>query len=267
MNQESTFPSDEELTAYLDGELSGESAHHLEMLVATDTHVAARLEFLTRGTDLPLEAAFAPLLDAAPKVRLEALLSNIPALRAVSEAGVSSPGRRGFLAAIAASLVAGVFLDRGLVELGHRTVPEDESSHWRGVVAQYIALYTSDTLAGPMPTRQVEESQLARLEQQLGLSLSPEAVSLPDVDFRHAQLLRYDDRSLGQIAYLDPATGPLALCIVRSDGPPAGPDIETRKGMNIVFWSTATHSYMLVGHASVERMSALANDVAARLTA
>ncbi|MGO7207735.1 anti-sigma factor, partial [Rhizobium ruizarguesonis] len=91
--------------------------------------------------------------------------------------------------------------------------------------------------------------------------LSPEAVSLPGIDFKRALLLQYDGKALAQVAYLDPETGPMALCIVRSDAGPKAPDLESRKGMNVVYWSNGTHAFMLIGHAAADRMTAIAEGV------
>jgi len=37
--------------------------------------------------------------------------------------------------------------------------------------------------------------------------------------------------------------------------------------MNVVYWSSATHAFMLIGHAPIDRMQQLAADVRGRLTA
>ncbi|MGV2102549.1 anti-sigma factor family protein [Rhizobium sp. 21-4511-3d] len=257
------MPSDEELTAFLDGELSPEETARIESLANADDEVAARIEFLAAGS-MPFREAFAPLLDEAPKAKLEAILAAIAA--AQQKRGPAFASRRGFLGALAASLAIGVIADRAYLGIG-RNLGRDEGSEWRSVVAEYIALYTLDTLAGPVPPADVQAAQLARVDSKLGLNLSPEAVALPGVDFKRAQLLEYDDQPLAQIAYLDPESGPMALCIVRSEKGAKEPDIEGRKGMNVIYWSTATHAFMLIGHAPVDRMREIADAVRPKLTA
>ncbi|NLS02467.1 anti-sigma factor [Rhizobium sp. P32RR-XVIII] len=256
------MPSDEELTAFIDGELPPQDAARIEALATVDDHVAGRLEFLSRSS-LPFKEAFAPLLAAAPKAELEAVLSAIPE-RQESTASTLT-GRRGFLSAIAASVVAGVIVDRAYIGLSRRPSRE-ESTEWRGVVAEYLSLYTADTLAGPVPPADIQSAQLALLEGKLGLALSPEKVALPGVDFKRAQLLEYDEKPLAQIAYLDPETGPMALCIIRSNSGEKSPDIEGRLGMNVVYWSDNTHAFMLIGHAPADRMQEIADSVRAKLT-
>ncbi|MDR9777429.1 anti-sigma factor [Rhizobium hidalgonense] len=260
MNTKYTIPSDEDLTAFIDGELTVEETARIEAIVQQDERVAERLEFLARAS-LPFEQAFAPLLSEAPREKLEAMLATIPAREGTRSASASAATRRRFLGALAASLVTGIAIDRAAIGIGSGSLPKDENSEWRAVVADYISLYTAETLAGPVPRRQEQAAQLAGLDEKLGLSLSPEAVSLPGIDFKRALLLQYDGKPLAQIAYLDPETGPMALCIVRSDGDPKAPDLESRKGMNVVYWSNATHAFMLIGHAAADRMTVIAEGV------
>ncbi|MBX5180724.1 anti-sigma factor [Rhizobium lentis] len=260
MSTKHTIPSDEELTAFIDGELTTEERARIEAIVKEDESVAERLDFLARAS-LPFEPAFAPLLTEAPREKLEAMLAAIPAHDGARSASAPAATRRRFLGALAASLVAGIAIDRAVIGIGRGFSAKDENSEWRAVVADYISLYTAETLAGPVPGRQDQAAQLASLDEKLRLSLSPEAVSLTGVDFKRALLLQYDGKPLAQIAYLDPETGPMALCIVKSDAGPKAPDLENRKGMNVVYWSNATHAFMLIGHATAGRMTAIADGV------
>ncbi|KQV68296.1 hypothetical protein [Rhizobium sp. Root1220] len=261
MSDETQLPSDELLTAFIDGELPAADVARIEALLRADKGVAARLEFLSRS-NLPFKEAFEPMLAAAPRAELEDMLGVVPVAAKPTSARAS---RRGFLGALAACLVAGVVADRAFIGLNGTLATKDESGEWRAVVAEYIALYTPDTLADPVVSGEVH-AQLARVDEKLGLSLSPEVVSLPGIDFKRAQLLQYDDKPLAQIAYLDPQTGPIALCIVRSDAGVKEPDIEGRKGMNVVYWSNGTHAFMLIGHAPVDQMRDLASHVRTKLS-
>lgn len=265
MTTKHTIPSDEDLTAFIDGELTAEEAARIEAIVNEDESVAERLEFLARAS-LPFEQAFAPLLAEAPHQKLEAMLAAMPASPARSGPAPAFAARRRFLGALAASLIAGIAIDRAVIGIGKGFSAKDENSEWRAVVADYISLYTAETLAGPVPGREDQAAQLAGLDEKLGLSLSPEAVSLPGIDFKRALLLQYDGKALAQIAYLDPETGPMALCIVKSDKGPKAPDLESRKGMNVVYWSNATHAFMLIGRIPVDRVQELAENARSRLS-
>ncbi|MBY3496714.1 anti-sigma factor family protein [Rhizobium laguerreae] len=265
MTTKQTTPSDEDLTAFIDGELTAEEAARIEAIVKEDESVAERLEFLARA-NLPFEQAFAPLLAEAPREKLQAMLAAIPVQQSAKSGPVFATRRR-FLGALAASLVAGIAIDRAVIGIGARFSAKDENSEWRAVVADYISLYTAETLAGTAPGREDQVAQLAGLDEKLGLSLSPEAVSLPGIDFKRALLLQYDGKPLAQIAYLDPETGPMALCIVKSDAGSKAPDLESRKGLNVIYWANETHAFMLIGRIPADRMKELGEDVRGRLSA
>ena len=257
------MPSDEMLTAFIDGELDTAERDRIEELINSDAIVAERFDFLSRS-DLPFREVFEPLLAAAPNVRLEAMLAAIPSTKEQSKT-VSGMSRRGFLSAIAACLVVGIAIDRGVIEVNHRLAMPEEGTEWRAVVAEYLSLYTPDTLSAPAGDRAEQIAQLREVGSKLGVTLTPENVAMPGVDFKRAQLLNYDDKPLAQIAYLDPETGPMALCIIPSTRGAEEPDMESRKGMNVVYWSNATHAFMLIGHSPIDRMKTLADDVRGRL--
>ncbi|WFS01340.1 anti-sigma factor family protein [Rhizobium tumorigenes] len=256
--------SDELLTAFIDGELGADEAARVEALIGADPSVAERFDQLSRA-DLPYIAAFEPLLNAAPGDRLEAMLASIPPVKA-SHRFSTGLGRRGFLAA-AACVIAGIAIDRAVIGVDRRLRQPGEGAEWRAVVADYVALYSPDTLSAPAGDRAEQLAELDRVGSKIGLSLSPEAIALPGADFRRALVLQYDGEPLAQIAYLDPEDGPMALCIVKSAAAAAGPETERRHGMNVVYWSGRGHAFMLIGHAAPDRMKIAAEQVRARLSA
>ncbi|MGO7418400.1 hypothetical protein ACCS64_39850, partial [Rhizobium ruizarguesonis] len=56
---------------------------------------------------------------------------------------------------------AGSAIDRAGIGIGRGCSAKDENSEWRAVVADYISLYTPETLAGPVPGREDQAAQLA----------------------------------------------------------------------------------------------------------
>ncbi|WP_349957522.1 anti-sigma factor [Rhizobium sp. ZPR3] len=257
--------TDEQLTAFIDGELNAVDRDRIEGLIASDERVAERFDVLSRST-LPFAEAFQPMLAEAPAAKLDAMLAAIPSSRE-SKVRAAGIGRRGFLAAMAASFVAAIAIDRAVIGIGHRLSKPDEDSEWRAAVAEYLSLYTADTLSAPAGDHAQQVAQLNGVGARLGLPLKPEEVAMPGVEFKRALILNYDSRPLAQITYLDPESGPMALCIVQSTKGAAAPDMENRRGMNVVYWSSATHAFMLIGHAPIDRMQQLAADVRAHVIA
>lgn len=271
-SDKSPIPSDEELTAFIDGELEEEHRARLLALMERDPAVAARVEHLSRAS-LPFGEAFQPLLDSAPTADLQRRLDGMSAPPVAANAAVPLTRRRLF-GAIAASVAAGVLGDRMVVRLfgtgdGDDFADDDSGPdrerHWHGVVAQYMGLYTRETLGGSTPGRDAQSAQLAALNRPLNLSLTPEAVEVAGADFRRAQILSYDDMPLAQITYLDPRSGPLALCILRRPGTVQGVEQELRGGLSIAYWTGPDHAALLIGRLPPQELTAKAEAVRGRL--
>lgn len=272
------MPSDEELTAFIDGELEEERRARLLDLMERDPAVAARVEHLSRAS-LPYGEAFRPLLDAAPTTDLQRMLDGMaapPVAVALPPAAnaVIPLTRRRLFGAIAASVAAGVLGDRLLArligagdtdELADDDGGPDREHHWHGVVAQYMGLYTRETLGGTTPGRDAQSAQLAALNRPLNLSLTPDAVEVAGAEFRRAQILTYDDMPLAQITYLDPRSGPLALCILRRPGTVRGVEQEMRGGLAIAYWNGPDHAALLIGRLPPQDLTAKAEAVRGRL--
>lgn len=263
-------PGDDILTAFIDGELSAEDSAAISRLIEDDAAVAERVEFLSRAS-LDFAGAFRPLLDAAPRAALQARLDMAglppPPAPAGSESGFAI-GRRGFAGLLAASLVAGVFADRAWLTLAGAGKDDDgdDSSAWRAVVAQYMSLYTAGTLGNGVVSREAQRAQLAAINEQIGLSLRPDAIVLPQLHFRRAQILAYDDRPLAQIMYLDEQNEPMALCIMREGGAIMPVTTERRHAMNIAWWASGDHQAMLIGHRTAGETAAMAGALARQIS-
>ncbi len=243
-------PSDELLVAYLDGELDADEHKLIADQVHADPAIAARLHAL-QCADLPFKAAFDGVLDQAPTERLHAMLNALPPTE------IAPLSRRRFLAVAAGFALAGVVADRLFMAW-----PRAESGQgWRASVAEYMALYTPQTLENLSADRASHVAQLRSVGTQLGLPLSPEAVNLPGAEFRRAQLLDYDGVLIGQLTYLDPRHGPLALCITTSKKGSANVATEQRRGMNVVYWANTSHGFMLIGRNPFEALQIMARTV------
>ena len=83
---------------------------------------------------------------------------------------------------------------------------------------------------------------------------------------KRIQILQYDGNPLGQIAYLDPREGVLALCIYADGHKDSGPTTEQRAGLNIVHWASHGRAFMLVGRKAMPELRELASLLSQRLT-
>ncbi|WP_062381463.1 hypothetical protein [Pseudomonas abietaniphila] len=245
-------PTDEQLVAYLDDELDREQRQFIDQLLRTEGPVAARLDYLESG-DMPFRIAFDSVLDQAPTDRLQAMLDSLPPQTTPHRAAAMS--RRGFLATAAGFVMAGIAADR----LFMNWQSAETKGGWRASVAEYMALYTPDTLANLTSDASSHQTQLNSVGEQLELALTPDTVALPGAEFRRAQILDYEGVLIGQLTYLDPRHGPLALCITMAASTGSEPlASEERKGLNVVYWSNGTHAFMLIGKNPFEDLRLMA---------
>ena len=251
---------DEEITAYLDGELDGIARGALEGRLAADAALRAELEMLRSGR--PPAEPFDLLLDIAPIDRLEKMLEAAEAAPSRTWSGFG--GLRALAAAIVL-LVLGGAIGFGLA----RTVAPTEVAEvagWRSVVADYVALYTPETFALAPADPAAYAPRLKVVGDGLGLDLDPDMVALPGLDLKGAILFHYDGKPLGQVSYLSTEYGPVAFCIIKNGREDTPLAFEERRGMNVVFWNSAGRGYLIIGTMPRDNLESLAGTLASRVS-
>lgn len=228
--------SDEDLTAFLDGQADAALEAAISHALETDDALGDRMAAL----DIPLASiagAFDGLLAQAP-----AMPDLAPTAHAAPANTNARPrwgwGIATFATGLAAGLAVAVFTGFG--------TPEPAPRGWVSFVASYQALYTTDTLRDVDTSPQEAAVQLASVSQQIGLDLAalPQAEGLT---FKRAQILGFNGKPLVQISYLRDDGTPIALCII-----PAGPDAQgvtmgAAEGLGIARWNTPGFGYLLIG--------------------
>ncbi|MEO0401595.1 MAG: hypothetical protein AAF214_04400 [Pseudomonadota bacterium] len=236
MTQHRQF-TDEDLTAYLDGEADDALHAAIDAALETDPDLGDQMAALDVPL-APIAEAYAALMDSAPP------MPDLPAL--VEPAPVARPrfgwgwGVGTFGTGLAAGLAVAVFTGFG--------TPEPAPRGWVSFVASYQALYTTATLAVDNPTPDDTAVQLAAVSDALGVDIGalPAAEGLT---FKRAQVLGFRGKPLIQIAYLRDDGTPVALCII-----PAGPDAQPvnmgeAEGLDIARWNTPGFGFLLIGGA------------------
>jgi anti-sigma factor RsiW len=282
-------PSDADLVAHLDGKLAADRLAWMQGWLARDAELRARLGLLESGGKR-FKEAFGALLEAAPQQRLESMLKDVLAQARISQARPSAeiikpsfrrgklPGaglgsrawpRLGLIAAGLLLFLAGALMEAELPTLiakfGLRTTEQAEDD-WRQAAAQYVSLYTPETLSNIADDPAPRERELAALSKKLGLALPLASISLPGISLKRVQLLQYDGKPLGQIAYLDPHDGAVALCIYDGGSTDSQPASEQRAGLNVVHWSVRGRAFMLVGHLPASRLQEFASLLTRQMT-
>jgi anti-sigma factor RsiW len=259
--------TDADLTAYLDGELEAAAMDRVREELRRDPGLRARLDILRAG-DRPFASVFQPLLHEAPVERLESMLA---ALRAPPVEPKRRPVRgfgRSRMVAIAAVLVClfvvGIAADRVL----HLSLPFGElfwdAGEWRQAVADDFGRVSQASLASSADP-QLQGRELEAVAAMLGTAIDRQQVALPRAEIRRARILNYEGTSVGQIAYLDPDFGPMALCVMRSSEGETPLRTEVRAGFNIAYWAGDGLAYMLIGKNPVPDLQDMARSLASRL--
>ncbi|MBX6322946.1 MAG: anti-sigma factor [Rhodospirillaceae bacterium] len=263
-------PSDDAaLVAYLDGALAAAERSALEARLATDAALAGRLARLRPG-GRDFAAAFELLLLAAPRERLAERLARAEAATARRRARERRVRRLLPAAAVVLLLLvgaaAGHLVPRLLAPGEEPAVAEGSPDYWRQAVAEYLTLYTRDTLADIPDDPALRARELDTVGARLSLALDPAALALPGLSLKRAQILALDGRPLAQIAYLSERDGPVAFCIIADGQRDAGRRFEERLGRGIVYWSKGGRGYMVIGAAPRDALEAYAATLDARIS-
>lgn len=221
---------DEELTAYLDGELDVRTQRDLEAALETDVGLRQRLDALRLPSDA-IASAFDDLLATAPAMPA---LPPAPAKR-----------RRQFYVpamSAAAGIMVGVWL--GAFSLAGRVEAERD---WMQYVAAYQALYVDATLTSVNQSDTAIDAELERLGAIMGQDFAAVRRD-PNLIFKRGQLLGFEGRELVQLAFLSPANEPVALCIIRADTAEGrGIEMTRLEDMAAAHWTENGFSYLLIG--------------------
>lgn len=282
--------TDEMLVAYLDGELPSAEQRKLETALDADEELRARLALLEDG-GRPWAEAFEGLLEQAPMPKLEAAFAAavkthaeetpdelpapesakpVPSGPEAAAAGGDSErtpandqGARGWwrpamAACIAVTLLVGFAVGYGTNQAQKPQVASavgTEAEIWRQAVADYQALYTRETVSTASDDPQVHAAGLLRVGNALGLPLPDAVFQVPGLDYKRAQILKFGEQPLAQLAYLYEDDIPIAFCIVRLDEADRAAENEVRSGLNVVHWAKDGFSLMVVGDLPVEQLN------------
>lgn len=260
------------LVAYIDGALDPESRAALERRLADEPALRERLDQLAAG-GRDFSRAFSLLLDAAPTDRLAAGLARAEAEARARLAARQSVARRRALQIAAAIVlfVAGAAVGLLIADVAGPVVAptevaEEEQTNWRAAVAEYLTLYTSETLAAMPEDEALKAKELAAVGGKLQLDLTPENVALAGATLKRTQLYSFHDMPLAQISYLSPSDGPLAFCVIANGKPDHDPAFEVREGFNIVYWNKDGRGFLVIGRAPRDDLERLAGALRTRIS-
>lgn len=232
--------NDEAIVAWIDGEMCHADAQKFEEELRRDERLSGRTaELMKSNADYP--GAFAAMLDDAPLEKMQARLAELPDPKTATPAGVS---RRALIAASVSFLVVGSGVGYGLRPA---FAPSDENAHIRDLEAQYMSLYSVETLLDMDSAPHVLQRGLERAAQDIGLQLQASQLILHGAELKMVRMLRYETTSIAQIAWINADYGPMALCISLTEQTTTAAQQEQRHDMNLVWWQKAGYQFVLIG--------------------
>ncbi|MGG7447545.1 anti-sigma factor family protein [Kosakonia oryzendophytica] len=236
--------SDEAIVAWLDGEMQASDAERFEIALSQDEQLAERTNVL-RLNQADVARAFVPLLKDAPQARMEEQLTNVLAQQPAPLPRAAGVSRRALIAASLSFLVIG----SGLGYFARPAIrAQGEREKIRDLEAQYMSLYSAETLLDADSSPSVLQRGLARTAQDIGLRANAQQLVLHGAELKMVRMLRYDSTSIAQIAWMHADYGPMALCI-SPDSHPASTELrhEQRHAMNLVWWHSRGYQFVLIG--------------------
>ena len=227
MTQSDAF-SDQDLSAYLDGEAPEATVRSLDAALGRDAGLRERLEELRAGQGAFVAAMETALISAPPMPDLPPAVDHArPALWPVALAGA----------------VAGAVLMFGVTWTN--STPSDPG--WRAVVANYQSLYVTETLSKVAADPAAQQADLVRISAALGFDLT-ELPEVAGLSYKRVQQLGFNGKPLAQLTFLAADGGPIALCIIETGG---GTSTEIRSevlsGLDTYSWTDSGFGILLVG--------------------
>jgi anti-sigma factor RsiW len=246
--------TDEELIAYLDDLLNPARRREIGMALESDENLQRRLAALFIDKDA-IKAAFDTIAKTAPVQDMQQRLDE--GWEPFKQGGLSSSR----WSRIAAAFVLGI----GLGYTGSVGVYKSRDQTWHEAVAGYQVLYVTGTLASLPADMESQRNDIAAVSAKLGLSITLEALRVPGLGFKRAQLLQFKGRPLAQFAYLDTDDVPVAFCATYTGD--ADSPVKTGRFHDLpaAFWSRGGYGFIVIGAARIEELQRTASVLAKQI--
>ena len=240
--------TDEELVAFLDKALPSDRSAEIERTRTSDATVRERLIALEVDLDA-ICGAFDLHLGAAPVDDLRQRL-------AANSARSRSPRIRDWRwIPLAAALFVGV----GLGASGRSILQRTQAPDWHTAVAEYQALYTTDTLKPLKTDPALVARQVQFAATVLGRPVKVDNLQVTGLELKRAQVLAFEHQPLIQFAYLDREQTPIAFCAMRTQAPDEPVQISLINGLATAFWNRSGYGYMVIGGTDDSAIQAIAH--------
>ncbi len=210
--------TDEQIMAWVDGELSGPQSAEIEALIATDPEIAAKAASF-EASKLPFKSAMEQGIPPVPNELLDQVTqwSQISTGQPVA-ATTEGKGFRYW-----SSAAASVLLLVGATFGGIRYLqPSHPAEDWTNAIVSYQNFYVEDTVSQIKSDRTIALAKLNDLRQQHpALPISPPDLTALGYAFKRVQRLDFENKPVLQMVFYKPGKRPLAICLM-----PDGADLK-----------------------------------------
>jgi anti-sigma factor RsiW len=251
-----TVITEEDLVAYLDGGVDAGRRREIEAARVQDQRLAARLAALNIDT-AAIRATFDAVAAAAPVERLRARLDEQAARPRRRHHGARWVATAAAAAALMMATALGYVVGSGDLVWPARS--------WHVAIADYQALYTGATLAAVPPDPVKQRADVETVAARLGLPIRPEALQVPGLEFKRAQILSFKGRPLAQFAYVDQRGEPVAFCATPTGDRDSAISPGTFRGLDAAFWSRNGYGFILIGRSPSETLRQAAAQLAKQI--
>ncbi|MEO0342027.1 MAG: anti-sigma factor [Pseudomonadota bacterium] len=243
--------TEEQLSAYLDGELPSKDMEMVDAALQEDANLQAQLDALM-AADAMAQSGFAEMLkDPVPLALADAIRSAQPVearpndvMAANINARPKTPLWMGLAAAIALAVggVGGYFTG-----FAQAPVQVAEAPAWLLDIADYHRIYSTQT----RHLVEVGADEADHIETWLTATLGAEVrvanLSSHNLRFEGARLLVAAGKPVAQLLYTASDGSVIALCLIQSDEPNSGFKARNLGGFDMVSWGGAGANFVLVG--------------------
>ncbi len=269
-------PSDEQLVAFLDGELDETDFADVNAWLDRDPALRERLTELGKATALVREAFDEVLREPIPARLFEAAHPKADVIEFRPKRGMAILARRWVSIAAAAS-VACLMVGASLGYIAADSTAETkvaaaqnnaqaQASSWLDNIAGYHSFLISSATAAPEPPVFDLPSTASRA--------APADITIPDLKpwsltFEGGRRIMVEGKPAYQFIYFtdNKQLGPISLTVTNTVKPDSTPVLEQRAGVNILHWYHGGHGYVIIGQADKGYLWGLANDIEWQLKA
>lgn len=261
--------SDEQLSAFIDGELASDEADAVRAALARDPVLQQRLQQLLAGDSFAVVGFRSALAEPMPAGLVRAI-EEAPAPADATPTPSQRPGER-IRSAVALSLallVAGfIGVGLGYMVQGPPEPPAPAPTAspapvgpppWLAQIADYHRIYAKQK----RHLVEVPAAEKSHIEQWLaktvGLPFRVPDLTEQGLDFAGARLLVADAKPVAQLLYTSPSGAVVGICFTPSDKP-AAPFVEREVGgLGMVVWWRGGFGFVVVGDQTMPELRAAA---------